>query len=146
MAWRTRLVAGCLVGVAASLLLVGVVSGTLVRHVLQVLPAVLVLAALARGAEWARGAALGLFLFWLAIMVAIWLFLLGIARVVSGQFTPAEVTLTVIIGVCCAGGAVAALWPPAGSGRLGRAAAFLAAAAVQVGATWLSMRQPFAHD
>jgi hypothetical protein len=146
MSGRTRLVAGCLLGVAVSLLLVGVVSGTLLRHVLQILPLVVVLVALLRGAAWAPGAALALFLFWLALMVIIWLFLLGVTRVISGTFTPAEVALTVVIGVCCSGGSAAVLVPPLGSGRLRGAVAFLGAAAVQVAILRLSMLRPFAHD
>ena len=39
--------------------------------------------------------------FWLFIMLLIWLYLLGIARVVTGHFTPAEVSLTVVIGLAC---------------------------------------------
>jgi hypothetical protein len=54
---------------------------------------------------------LPLFLFWLAIMIAIWLFLLGWARIVSGHFFPAEIAMTIVIGVACAGGlAVSTRW------------------------------------
>ena len=43
--------------------------------------------------------ALPIFLFWFVIMFLIWLFLLGMASVFSGTFTPVEVALTVTSGL-----------------------------------------------
>jgi hypothetical protein len=40
-------------------------------------------------------------IFWLAIMVFIWLFLLGWARIVSGHFFPTEIAI--VIGVSLTG-------------------------------------------
>lgn len=85
-----KVISGCLAGVIASLLLVGLVSATPVRHTIQVIPAAIALAAVARRATWATYAALPVFIFWLAVTLAIWLWLLGIARIVTGRFTPAE--------------------------------------------------------
>ena len=42
------------------------------------------------------------------IMVAIWLFLVGVARIATGRFTPAEVILTVVIAAFAACGIAAA--------------------------------------
>lgn len=92
-------VAICLGAVILSLLLVGVVSSTLLRHAVQVIPLVLALAAVARRSDWAGSLALPVFLFWFLISLAIWLFLLGIARIVSGHYSPTEVTLTVVMAV-----------------------------------------------
>jgi hypothetical protein len=44
-------------------------------------------------------AALPCFLFWLTIMVFIWLFLLGWARIVSGHFFPTEIAMTLVVGL-----------------------------------------------
>ena len=49
--------------------------------------------------ELAKWAALRCFVFWLTIMIFIWLFLLGWARIVTGHFLPIEIVMTVIVGV-----------------------------------------------
>jgi hypothetical protein len=36
-------------------------------------------------------------IFWMIIMIFIWLFLLGWARIVSGRFFPTEVAMTLVI-------------------------------------------------
>ncbi len=38
---------------------------------------------------------------WLAIMIAIWLFLLGWARILTGHFSPVEIAMTLIVGAGC---------------------------------------------
>ena len=48
-------------------------------------------------------------LFWLTIMVFIWLFLLGWARIVTGRFFPTEVAMTFVVGLACVAGLVACL-------------------------------------
>jgi len=129
----------------AALLLVGVVSGTPVRHALQETPAVaLLLPGFARR-PWMAGASAALFVFWFLIMSLIWAFLLGLAQVVTGTFSPVEIALTVVIGVASLVGFVAACrarplpaWPA-------RVAGFVVAAALQVGAMWLSLRPSFAN-
>jgi hypothetical protein len=139
------LVAAGLVGLVIGLLAVGVVSGTPVRHVLQVLPAVFVMVAARRRASWAPFAALPIFGLWLLLMVAIWLWLLGLVRVVSGQFTPAEVGLTVLIAVSCVLGTAGAVpckpRPRLWAGIL----AFVGAGVAQVAAIWMSLQEPFAR-
>ena len=53
-----RTVSYCLLGMVVSLLLVGLVSGTPIRHVIQVTPACVIAAAVWRGLTWSRAAAL----------------------------------------------------------------------------------------
>ena len=84
--------------VAGALIIVGIVSHTLLRHVVQIAPLVIALPLLLRRTAWGSSAAAVLLAFWLLIMGAIWLFLLGIARIFSGRFTPTEIALTVVIG------------------------------------------------
>lgn len=94
-------IAMCLAGVCVALIIVGVVSNTLARHLIQIVPVVMVLAAVLTGRKWVVFAAFPLFIFWLLIMVFIWLYLLKIATITRGHFTIAEISLTIVIGICC---------------------------------------------
>jgi hypothetical protein len=136
------LVAAWLAVVAGALVAVGIVSDTLLRHVIQIAPLIIALGLLARHSAWGVSAAAPLFAFWLLIMGAIWLFLLGVARIFTGTFTVAEIALTVTIGVACLCGLGTASRRgpviPFGA-RLGTIAAF---AILQSAAMWLSV-QPF---
>lgn len=132
--------AAALALVIVSLLLVGVVSHTPVRHAVQVAPVAIVLGLALARPGWARFAAVAVLVFWLLIMVLIWLYLAGIAHIISGHFTVVEVALTLVIGVASAGGLVAAFRAGDSSGWPVRLAAFTAAAALQVGAMWLSLQ------
>ncbi|MES2604005.1 MAG: hypothetical protein V4603_03650 [Pseudomonadota bacterium] len=93
-----------LMAIAIFLLLVGLVSNTLKTHLVQIAPMLLALALYWRFPRLGVLAATPLYLFWLAVMAAIWLFLLGIARFVSGTFSPAEIVLTVLIALAALGG------------------------------------------
>jgi hypothetical protein len=88
----------------------------------------------------ARFAAIAVFLFWLLVMALIWMYLLGLARVVSGRFSRGEVALTVVIGLGSAVGLLAASRVRDSSPWPARLAAFATAAALQVGAMWLSLQ------
>jgi hypothetical protein len=58
-----RIVLGCLIGLALALLLVGVVSGTVLRHVIQILPIVGAAGVLMQRPAFGAYAALPIFLF-----------------------------------------------------------------------------------
>jgi hypothetical protein len=90
--------AAWLLVVALALIAVGIVSATLLRHVVQIAPLVLAAAIAAVRPRWAACIAAPLFAHWLLVMIAIWLFLLGVARIFTGTFSPAEVVLTIVIG------------------------------------------------
>jgi hypothetical protein len=96
-----------LAAVVVALLLVGLVSHTFIRHVIQIAPLVLALALGAYRPRLRAAAALPLFTFWLFVMGGIWLFLLGIAPVFTGRFPPVEIVLTIVIGIASAVGLVA---------------------------------------
>lgn len=87
-------VATWLIAVSGALLLVGVVSHTVRRHVIQIVPLVVAFALTARHSRFSSAAATSLFTFWILVMGGIWLFLLGIAPVSTGRYSPAEVVLT----------------------------------------------------
>jgi hypothetical protein len=96
-----RFVALSLAILILSLLCVGVVSHTFIRHVVQVIPPVVALLLVARGSAVGTSAAAPILTFWFGVMVNIWMFLLGIARIFTGTFTPIEIALTITIAFAC---------------------------------------------
>src|SRR5438105_8957088 len=93
--WVTRgkVVGLCSLAILIALYVVGAVSvppGSL-RHEVQTLPLWIPIVAGLQRKQFAKWAALPCFIFWLAIMIAIWLFLLGWARIVTGHFFPTEI-------------------------------------------------------
>jgi len=108
MAKRT---AYCSLAILLALYVVGAVSippGSL-RHQVQTLPLWFPIALGFRQRPLAKWAALPCLIFWLGIMILIWLYLLGIARIVSGHFFPTEIAMTVVAGIA----SVAGLWTSA---------------------------------
>jgi hypothetical protein len=87
----------------------------------------------------AKWMALPLFVFWLAIMTLIWLYLLGVANIVSGHFFPTEIAMTIVVGAACVVGlARTARWrTPVRS--VAAALVVLAFAAVQIAAFRISL-------
>lgn len=143
----SRAGAGALLLLILALLGVGVVSSTPLRHLIQALPAALALVPAIRGASWAKYAAIPIFAFWLLIMGLIWLYLLGLARIVTGRFTSAEIVLTFAIGLASLGGLAAALRASSSASVAARVAAAAAvSAALQIGAMWLSLRPIFSRS
>src|SRR5512142_1094857 len=90
--------------VVGALYVVGIVSGTVLRHVVQTAPlwacAVLGFNRV-RNVRWL---ALPMLVFWLGIVLVIWMFLLGWTRVISGHFSWVEIAMTVVIGAASANG------------------------------------------
>ena len=140
-----RRISSCLMGLIFGLLLVGLVSGTPLRHVVQVLPACVVLVALSRRATWSPSASAALFAFWLLIMILIWLFLLGLAHILTGNFSRAETILTFFIGGWSLFGLVNFFRTPASTSLTSRLTAFVAFALLQVAVLWLSMQPYLSH-
>jgi len=139
-----RVSAAALLTVLVALLLVGLVSGTIIRHAVQVLPVLVASFVVVLRPAWSRFAAMPLFAFWLFIMLLIWLYLLGLARVVTGRFTPPEVGLTVVIGLACVVGLGASARKSTLPTWWAGVAAFLVFGALQIGAMWLSLQPMFA--
>ena len=101
------LIAVSLAGVAIALIVVGVVSGTLRTHLVQISPIVLLLALLPRARPLVSVAAAAVLSWWIVTMSGIWLFLLGLSRFLTGRFSPTEILLTIVIGVACLAGLAA---------------------------------------
>lgn len=94
----------CALITLVALYIVGAVSNGVLRHIVQTLPLWFPIVLGLRQREIAKYTALPCFIVWLALMILIWLFLFGWARVVSGHFTPIEVILTLIIGAASIAG------------------------------------------
>lgn len=77
---------------------VGLVSSGVLRHLVQTAPCWLTIYFGFRQNDLAKWTMLPVALFWLAIMIAIWLFLLGWAKIVTGRFTIIEIVMTMIVG------------------------------------------------
>ena len=97
-----KVVASSCLATLIALYIVGAVSHGSLRHEVQTLPLWFPIVMGFRQREIAKWAALPCLIFWLAIMIFIWLFLLGWARIVSGHFSPTEIAMTIIIGIACA--------------------------------------------
>jgi len=95
---QARTIAWCALILIAALIVVGIVSNGVLRHIVQIAPAWIVVALGMGNANLAKWAGPPVFAVWLIIMALIWLYLLGIARVITGHFSPIEVGMTVIVG------------------------------------------------
>jgi hypothetical protein len=101
---RPKFIAYCSLAVLVALYVVGAVSNGSLRHEVQTLPLWFPIVLGFRQRELAKWAALPCLVFWLIVMVGIWLFLLGWARVLSGHYSPVEIAMTLVIGVACVAG------------------------------------------
>ncbi len=135
----------CLIGLALALLLVGVASGTILRHVVQIVPIVAVLIVLRRRPASGAYAALPIFITWIGIVTLIWLFLLGLSRIANGRYTPVEVVSTLVMAVCSVSGALATFSLGRPLSLLRRAAVFALFGGLQLAAMWVSFLEPIAH-
>jgi hypothetical protein len=104
MSNASRWAAYCCLAVLVALYVVGAVSNGSLRHEVQTLPLWFPIVLGFRERELAKWSALPCLIFWLVIMVFIWLFLLGWARIVTGHFSPVEIAMTLVIGIACVSG------------------------------------------
>jgi hypothetical protein len=139
-------VASCLVIIGA-LLLVGVVSRGILRHVVQTAPLWIAVALGARRSTLTRWAALAPLVFWFVLMLVLWMHLLGLVGWITGTFSPIEIALTVVVGAAALVGIRQASLIPASDARsLGALATMAAVAAFQVLAFRWSFLPGIAHD
>jgi hypothetical protein len=96
----------CCLAVLVALYVVGAVSHGSLRHEVQTLPLWIPIVLGFRDHELAKWFALPCLIFWLAIVVFIWLFLLGWARIVTGHYSPTEILMTLVIGAACSLGII----------------------------------------
>lgn len=98
----------CLATLVA-LYVVGAVSNGALRHEVQTLPLWVPIALGFQRRDLAKWSALPCLFFWMAIVIFIWLFLLGWAHVLSGHYSPVEIAMTIVIGVACLCGIVTSI-------------------------------------
>src|SRR3982074_623929 len=94
----SRSIAPCCPAVPVALHVVGAVSHVSLRHEVQTLPLWIPIVLGFGDRELAKWFALPCLIFWLAIVVFIWLFLLGWARILTGHYSPTEILMTLVIG------------------------------------------------
>lgn len=136
-----RTIAVSALTILVALYVVGAVSvppGSL-RHEVQTLPLWFPIVLGFQRGEAAKWAALPCFLFWLTIMIFIWLFLLGWARIVTGHFFPTEIAMTLIIGVASVVGLVTCIRWRTATVPAGAAAIFVLFALLQLAAMRVSL-------
>ena len=95
----TAFLAICLSAIAVSLLAIGVISDTLIRHVVQVVPLLVIAGLVIRSMPLVPYVAVGLCAFWLVVMALIWLYLLQVSGIGSGTYSSGEIALTFVIAV-----------------------------------------------
>lgn len=104
-----KIVGSCCLAILVALYVVGAVSippGSL-RHEIQTLPLWFPIVAGVNNRPLAKWAALPCLVFWLTIMIFIWLFLFGWARIVTGHFSPTEIAMTLVVGASSLAGIAA---------------------------------------
>ncbi len=137
--WQPLVIAACSFTIIVTLVLgVGVGSHLVLRHVVQTLPLWIVFALGAGRSSAAGWAGLTLFCFWLLLMALIWLYLLGISNVLSGNFTPREITMTIIVGLLSIVGILVFFRMSSALSAWSRAAIFVVLAVVQIACFRLS--------
>ena len=94
-----RILTVCCLAMIAALLIVGAVSHGVIRHIVQTSPLWIIIALTVRHLSFTKWAALPCFLIWLLLMMSIWLYLLGWARIITGTFSSTEIAMTLIVGL-----------------------------------------------
>jgi hypothetical protein len=94
---KSTLVAFCLAALAVSLLFVGIVSGSPIRHAIQIVPVVLTILIVLQRNPWGLAGALAIFFFWLVKVISGWLFVSDVTRILRGRFSLVEIVLTLTI-------------------------------------------------
>ena len=139
-------IAFCSLAIIVSLVLgVGLVSHGVLRHIVQTLPLWFGVVFGFRRSRSAGWLALPSFLFWFVLMVFIWLFLLKLARIVTGTFTPIEIAMTLIVGAASAIGAATFFRIRSSLSPLSAATIFLVMASLQWACFRLSLLPSIAH-
>ena len=139
-----RSIGWCSLAILVALYVVGAVSHGSLRHEVQTLALWVPIVGGFNRREFARWCGLPCFLFWLVVMVLILLFLLGIAHVFSGHFSPTEIAMTIVVGLASAVGTVLSLvrarWSWSGAGLV------VLFAALQVALMRISFLPAIAHQ
>ena len=141
-----RVVGWCALAIILSLYVVGTVSHGVIRHIVQTAPIWPAVWLGLKRSGWAKWTVFFSYVFWLALMIVIWLFLLGKTHIISGHFSPTEITMTIIIAVACAVGIVAAVRSKTAVPWIGGIGTFLLFGGLQLLAFRISMLPHISRD
>jgi hypothetical protein len=130
----------------AALYVVGVVSHGVLRHIVQTAPVWPTVILGLRGSRWTKWTALPCYFCWLFLMSLIWLFLLGLAHLISGTFSPIEIAMTVVVGVSSILGLATGIRMRSGTSAAGATVVSLLMLMAQVLALKVSFLPGIAHD
>ena len=140
-------VAACSLAIVLALVLgVGIVSQGILRHLVQTAPLWPAIILGFRRNELSKWCALPALVFWLLVMICIWLFLLGWARIVTGTFTPVEIAMTIVCGIAAAAGIASGLRQRTATRPLRAVALLTLFALLQLIAFRLSLLPGISHD
>lgn len=143
---RTRTVGVCSLILILALYAVGIESHGIIRHFVQTAPVWPAVWLGFRRSPWTKWAALSPLVLWLLLMINIWLLLLGLPHLLSGNFTPIEIALTIVIGVAAIVGIAIALRVRTAVPWAGTAGVLLLMACLQGFAVWLSLQHGISRD
>ena len=140
-----RTLTGCCVAMIAALLVVGAVSHEVLRHIVQTSPLWIPTVLGIRRSASTKWVAVPCFVFWLLLMTAIWLYLLGWAQIVSGTFSPTEIAMTLVVGLASIAGIIKAVGMSSGVRAWSALVTVLLVAVFQVAVVRLSFLPQIAH-
>src|SRR5258708_32094023 len=142
---ESRGVAVCALLMVLALWTIGVVASEQIWHIVQALPLLFVVAVGFRKSPWTKWAALPCFIFWDLIAVLIWLYLLGVSRIVRGHYSPTEIAMTIVFATAGFVGIYLSLRTRSGLKVAAAIAGFVLFAALQLAAMKISLLPPIAH-
>jgi len=140
-----RILTGCCLAMIAALLVVGAVSHGVLRHIVQTSPLWITIVLGIRRSASTKWTALPCFVFWLLLMTAIWLYLLGWAQFLSGTFSLTEIAMTLVVGLAAMAGIVKAVGMSSGVRAWSALVTALLVAVFQVAVFRLSFLPQIAH-
>ena len=106
---ESKLIACCCLAILLAIYVVGAMNHGMLRPTVQTLPLWVPIVLGFRGSEFAKWSALPCLILWLATMMLIWLFGVAWVYVALGQFSPADLVMTLIVGAASVGGFFVAL-------------------------------------
>ncbi len=106
---ESKLIACCCLAILLALYVVGAMNHGVLRPIVQMLPLWVPIVLRFRGSELAKWSALPCLIIWLVTIALIWLFGVAWVYVALGQFSLADLAMTLIVGAASAGGFFVAL-------------------------------------
>jgi len=140
-----RILTACCLAMIAALMVVGAVSHGVLRHIVQTSALWIAIVLGIRRSASTKWAALPCFVFWLLLMTAIWLYLLGWSQFLSGRFSPTEIAMTLVVGLATIAGIVKTVGMSSGVRTWSAIVTMLLVAVFQLAVFRLSFLPQIAH-